>query len=256
MLTYLFNYVNILDMTANDSPIVLSTTDYGIFKLIKGNRPIVKYHVMHLISSISRNNLLPAYPIVINEKHEIIDGQHRLRAAQGLGLPIYYVQIPGLGLPEVQALNTYTKPWKGRDYLDSFCTIGLSKYIEFRDFIDGHELTIEQGLILLVGSAERGIYIPFREGRLTYTAEQMELARNKADLMDNLRLYFIDRGFTSNYWPRAINTVFEKKLYTELLLKADMSKPRFERHHSRKDYLRMLENVLNYKQGKNVFRLL
>jgi hypothetical protein len=242
-----------MDMTI---PIVISTTEYGTFKTIKGNRGVLSYHVAHLMTSISKKNLLPAYPIVINENNEIIDGQHRLMAAKGLNLPIYYVKIPGLGLNDVQSLNTYIKPWRGKDYLESFCLVGLPKYKAFRDFIELHEVTIEQGLILITGDTSHGIYTTFKEGKLDYTAAQLKSAEDKATLMDDLRLYFVDRGFTSNYWPRAINVVFEKELVTELLLKADRVKPRLERKHSRKDYLRMLEDVINFYQGKNLFRLL
>ena len=70
---------------------VEETTDYKQFKKVKGNRGYAQRHLKNLVSSIAQNNLLQYSPIIVNDKMEVIDGQHRLAAAQSLGLPIYYV---------------------------------------------------------------------------------------------------------------------------------------------------------------------
>ncbi|MEK6878376.1 MAG: ParB/Srx family N-terminal domain-containing protein, partial [Nanoarchaeota archaeon] len=70
------------------------TTDYKMFKKLKGNRNIYKPHLNGLIQSIQEENLLQYNPITINSDMEIVDGQHRLEAAKILKLDIYYLVNP------------------------------------------------------------------------------------------------------------------------------------------------------------------
>ena len=65
------------------------TTDYDIFKQLLGNREINYNHVRRLIKSMQEEYLI--VPIQVNEKMEVIDGQHRIAACKELGFPIYYM---------------------------------------------------------------------------------------------------------------------------------------------------------------------
>ena len=58
---------------------VYVTTNYAIFKIIPGNRPLKSAHVKRLKESILKHGYLSA-PIVTNGKGEIMDGQHRFQA--------------------------------------------------------------------------------------------------------------------------------------------------------------------------------
>ena len=80
---------------------IVKTTDYSIFKKINGNRGISHSHVTKLTAAIARRNLLQLFPIIVNEKMEIVDGQHRLWAAKRLKLPIYYEKMKEAGLEEI-----------------------------------------------------------------------------------------------------------------------------------------------------------
>ena len=61
---------------------VLQTNVHSIFKTQKGNRPINKNHLDRLILSMKKKYLIS--PILVNEKMEVIDGQHRLQAQKEL----------------------------------------------------------------------------------------------------------------------------------------------------------------------------
>lgn len=65
------------------------TKNYSLFKKYAKNRDIDGRHVEKLIASIKTANLLDCEPILVNEKMEVIDGQHRLEAAKSLNLDIY-----------------------------------------------------------------------------------------------------------------------------------------------------------------------
>ena len=57
-----------------------------MFKKIKGNRIVNKSNLNAIITSMEQQQLVS--PIMINEKFEIIDGQHRFEACKELGLPV------------------------------------------------------------------------------------------------------------------------------------------------------------------------
>ena len=61
---------------------VHTTTDYFLFKPIDGNRNKNLLHINRLKKSMSENYLFTV--IIVNEKYEIIDGQHRFDVIQDL----------------------------------------------------------------------------------------------------------------------------------------------------------------------------
>lgn len=112
---------------------VYTTTDYSMFKDLKGNRNVNKLHVRRLRESFKNAYLLS--PIIVNDKYEIIDGQHRYAAAIELQKPINYIVCREYGLREVQILNTNMKNWSRIDYLNAYCDLGYPEYIKFRNFM-------------------------------------------------------------------------------------------------------------------------
>jgi len=111
---------------------VQTTKNYSQFTFLKGNRSLNKLHELKLRKSIDTNYLFTI--IIVNEKFEIIDGQHRFMAIKHLQLPIYYVVIKNYGLKEVQLFNQNNHKWKIDDYTDGYCDLGFADYIIFRDF--------------------------------------------------------------------------------------------------------------------------
>ena len=72
------------------------TTDYSMFQTLEGNRNLNKLHLKRLKNSFQKKYLLS--PIIVNEKFEIIDGQHRFEAGKQLGLPINFLIAPNYGI--------------------------------------------------------------------------------------------------------------------------------------------------------------
>lgn len=112
---------------------VNQTTDYEKFRSLNGNRNVNALHVRRLQESFAKSYLLS--PILVNDKFEIIDGQHRFEAAKKLNLPINFISIPDYGLEQVQLLNTNMKNWKSEDYLQGFCDLKYPEYLRFRNFM-------------------------------------------------------------------------------------------------------------------------
>jgi len=113
---------------------VRKTNDYSLFKPLVGNRVVNKLHVKRLKNSFEKTYLLN--PIIVNDKFEIIDGQHRFQSAKELGKPVNFIVAPGYGLREVQILNENMKNWRKEDYLNAYCDLGHPEYLRFREFMN------------------------------------------------------------------------------------------------------------------------
>lgn len=104
--------------------IVQETRDYKQFKVLQENRNPNESNVTKLMQSMSEKQI--AAPIIVNEKLEVIDGQHRLEACRRAELPVYYLIIEGLTGDDCMVLNQNQASWSGKDYLNFFKQTGSS----------------------------------------------------------------------------------------------------------------------------------
>ena len=151
-------------MNFQKSQQVHQTTDYSKFKNIGGNRTKNLSHINRLKQSMSENYLFTV--ILVNEKLEIIDGQHRFEVIQELKLPLYYVIQEGYSLNEVHILNQNAKNWTNEDYLEGYCDLGYDDYLKFKLFKKSYKLTVSNCLSLLISGGKENIAQIFKEGKL------------------------------------------------------------------------------------------
>ena len=111
------------------------TNDYGMFRVLNGNRDIKQKHVDELKRSMETIGILDV-PILVNEKFEVIDGQHRLEAIKQLGGTVPYTVKPGLGLKECIDMNNDQSPWDTTTYIASKAKIGIPQYVILKNMID------------------------------------------------------------------------------------------------------------------------
>lgn len=123
-------------MELKESYEVLSTSNYSMFKLIEENREID--HYKKIIASIEGVGYVPV-PIIVNEKFEIIDGQNRYMACKELGLPIYYIVIPGLNIEHCRALNIGQSNWRLMDYIKSYAASENASYILLLELLNKYK---------------------------------------------------------------------------------------------------------------------
>jgi len=127
---------------------ILITSDYGIFKKLRGNRDIDETHVTRLMESIRRKDL--GVPICCNHQMEILDGQHRLEARKRLQISVpYYVSAEDYGLEEVQMVNAKQKGWSIEDYAQSFIALGNKDYQVYDWFRKRYKLPHSESVMLL-----------------------------------------------------------------------------------------------------------
>lgn len=145
---------------------VRKTTNYDQFIFRNDNRAaICPSHVEKIMRSIESKNLLEYRPICVNEKFEVLDGQHRLLAAKKLGVDIYYMIQKESSAGDIIRLNV-SKQWSTHDYLNFYVSQGNIHYINLKNFQKTHNLPISVAINIVTG--HQGSRRAYKEGRLIY----------------------------------------------------------------------------------------
>lgn len=119
---------------------IRKTNDYSKFKIMKGNRSINKGNYKKLLQSMSEEQLV--VPVLINEKNELIDGQHRYNVAKALKLPIYYYVVKGYDIKEVQKANQVSLNWGMSEYQKHFIDLDCKPYIDLMKLMTANKITL------------------------------------------------------------------------------------------------------------------
>ena len=119
---------------------IMRTENYDMFKKIGGNRKLNKTNYAKIVKSMKEEQLI--IPIVVNERYEIIDGQHRFQACEDLGKPVYFYMVRGYGLEQDKRANIASSNWKKENYLDMFVAENNETYKEFEEIKERYDLNI------------------------------------------------------------------------------------------------------------------
>ena len=202
---------------------VYKTNDYSMFKYIDGNRNINKSNLKRLIKSM-KEQYIPV-PIIINEKNQIIDGQHRYEAANFLGFDVHFIKIDKLALDEVRRLNENMANWNNANRLYSYCQLGHPEYVKFKQFMDETGYNYSTCIALLSGSPSRS----GEHGRLFKHGKFK--VRNYAQALEHARMLDEIGKFYPNYKKTNMIVCMMKLI-----------------HHEDYDHKRMLQKLRVQKQ--------
>jgi len=108
--------------------------NHAIFRFSEFNRAIDEKHLENLVNAISAKNLLKHYPILVNRDMVVIDGQHRVKAAEILGLRIYYQIVDDMSVPDVIEIADIPKRWTLIDHCRHWVARGNEHYKAIWDF--------------------------------------------------------------------------------------------------------------------------
>lgn len=227
---------------------VMMTNDYNMFKLINGNRDINKAHLKRLKESIQQRYI--TVPIIINERHQIIDGQHRFQSAKELEKPVYYIKVKGLDLKDVQRLNTNTKNWTADSYMDGYCRLGYEDYITYRNFKQKYGFGHNETYSLLSNLTRGGGYgmQKFHDG--TFKVNNLNLATEHAEKIMMVSQYY--DGYKRRAFVYAMLDLFNNPDYNhaEFLNKLSFQSVKLQDCTTSEQYLFLIEDIYNYKRNK------
>ena len=235
-----------LDATPKPTQAVQHTTDYGLFRSITSNREVDETHVKRLMESIQRENLLHLRPIDVTDSFGVVDGQHRLEAAERLHVPIYY-QLGQLNQRHISVLNSVSKHWNSLDYLNFFTIEGYDEYKKVSAFVSKFpKLTISSVLVLLSESS-RGNLPGFRAGefKVTRLAGAEQVATYLAELAQRYPSF---KFCYTDTFIKALDTVVRTGKWEQErgMKKIDQQPRSLVRCPSVTEYVKLLEELYNY----------
>lgn len=225
------------------------THNYGQFSIMPGNRPINMAHVQHLKKSFEERQLI--VPILVNEKMEVIDGQHRLEVCRQTGLPVYFLILDKYGIREVQMLNTNMKNWGVEDYLSCYCNEGIEDYIKYREFRAKFGFDHQVSLAFLMGNTGK-YHMIFNEGNLKI--KSYDKAEKAAEMVSDFSKIY--KGYKRKSFVFAMMSIMRHPEYNhqEMLDKVKLQQTRLVDCPTVESYMTLLEELYNYhRRGKRIY---
>jgi hypothetical protein len=229
------------------SPEVQVTTDYNKFRFIESNREQSRGHIETLKKAFEENgNLTANQPILVNENMEIIDGQHRFTACMELGMPIHYIQTPGLTVRDARQMNILHKGWGVDDYARSYALAGDNNYRKYLELKEEYGFNHSVLLGYILNSSDRtNMYKDFRNGDFTFT--DREGARERLDKLASVGQYVPFAGEKGFAGALLKTMAIEGYDHERMLRKLELHQNLLRRFVNIEDYQRMLEDVYNYQ---------
>ena len=232
---------------------VIVTNDYSSFLRLEGNRSINKCNLKRIKKSMMTQQLIS--PIIVNEKMEIIDGQHRFVAQKELDLPVYYILQNGYGRKETQIFNSCSKDWTTDDYMNSYCDTGIVEYLEYRDFYQMWKFSHNECMNMLNGTIhERGLHDVFKFG--TFKIKKRKIAEKNAERITMMEKHY--DGWKRRSFVQAMLICFENKRFNfiHFCKKLRYQSSKLVDCVSYNDHLKIIEEIYNYKiRTQNKLRL-
>lgn len=243
--------------------------EFSKFKSLKGNRMLGNIEIKRLKQSMISNGYLRA-PIVVNERYEIIDGQHRFEAAKQINQKIEVIIAKGYGLKEVQLLNENAKNWSKKDYLKAYCDLGYEQYLKFREFMQLYpDFKIDACEALLTDSPDgaykstsskeiisknnkKGHYKHrlFKSGQLQINDYNKAICN--ANRIMAIKPYY--SGFNRNLFVGALISIFKSPNYNhDIFIRKVSLYPTMLKHcATAAQYKQLIEEIYNYKNHNKV----
>jgi ParB-like nuclease domain len=235
-------------------PIIQKTDDYSIFKYIGFNREKNKNHIDSLKKILQKENLLHLHPILLNEKMEVVDGQHRLEAAKELGLEIFYI-VSNLSYDHILNSNLFQKRLSLNDVIKFFSLKDkLPDYILLQDYITILSLNPKSIVGLIFGNSSRHIFDFIKKGSFKFPSDMKLIEKLTNSFLKFVNFckekrvapfsMFSTSNFTISYRNLILLSNFNEEIFfSKLELRWFDLKPQL----NAKEWTRQLIGIYNWK---------
>jgi hypothetical protein len=162
--------------------------DFSKFVLLKRNRDTSKSQVNKLVGKLQepKGQLVP---IIINEKWEVINGQHRLEAITESNIEHIIVMMSyGATIEDVIIMNTTEKKWCFWDYLKCHSDESApnsAQYQKLKKFLKDYPVSPKAALWLLSGNNHDYGVEDFEAG--TFKVLHLEEAQKQGDFLRKIK---------------------------------------------------------------------
>jgi len=235
-------------------PIIEKTNDYSIFKSVNFNRDKKRKHIESVKKMLIKDNLLHLHPILVNEKMEVIDGQHRLEAARELNVPVFFIKSD-VSYEHILNSNLLQKKASLADVIKFYALKDrLRDYIELQKNVNALNISPKAMLSFMFGSTSPGLVALIKSGkfRMPPNASKLEgLIFSYQLFLDYCRekritpiAMFISFHFTVAFRNLLLLDSFSEKLFYQKLDNRWFDlKPQI----NSKEWTRVLVDIYNWK---------
>jgi hypothetical protein len=244
---------------------VYQTSDLSIFKQIDGNRVPNLQHIKRLADSI-RVYGMKCNPILVNERMEVIDGQHRLMAAKEAESFVYYIIVNGYSLNEVHTLNLNQKNWTKKDFMEGYADMGIESYIKLRDFANKNDdfgFTSCIALCQNIGTGStRTLAVQSYSNKLDRSAQifeqgtwktgNMDIAQDMANKIRMIKTYY--SGYSRQTFVLTMMGLFQKETFdfNDFMHKIRLQPTAMVDCATSEQYKTLIEDIYNYRSRNKV----
>lgn len=231
---------------------ILKTTDYSLFSNLKGNRVISKPNLAKLAHSMQEKQLIT--PILVNERYEIIDGQHRFQVCKDYGLPVYFYVVHGYGVEEVKRCNTTGVNWNKSAFLQSYVDQEVDSYLKFSEIRSKYDVSINVMLKILANiqhTQPNQLSKKFDDGELKLDGEN---EKELIDFLDELEDFNFFKEYKTNLFVSAFLKLSNHPQYehTKMLRRLATHKEKLKKSMTQDEYLSLLCNkIYSFGPTKN-----
>lgn len=241
-----------LNRNVKDFGVIFKTKDYNMFSHINSNRKLNSVNYGKLLRSMKEEQLI--IPICVNEKYEVIDGQHRLKVCEELNLPVYFYVLEGYTLSQMKRANLVSANWKKDDFLNAYVNEGQKDYIDFAEMKERYGLNTSD-LIKIIAKikcvAATTIGINFEEGGLRISEE--DKGKITGFLVSLQDFSFFKEYKTSKFVSAFLELYFfqgykHEQMQTRLKTRSEVISPQI----TKDEYIKLLTNkVYSFGTSKN-----
>ncbi len=110
----------------NIIPTISLTRDYSKFIILVENRDVID--IPNLRRSMKKYGWIDSFPLTCDGDYKVLDGQHRLKIAKELDLPVFYCinnKIDKYDIPLIQC----GRNWTLQDFLKTYAIRGYTHYV-------------------------------------------------------------------------------------------------------------------------------
>lgn len=234
---------------------VYKTSDLTIFNQIDGNRIPNPQHIKRLSDSINIYGM-KCNPILVNEKMEVIDGQHRLMAAKESNSFVFYIIINGYSLDEVHTLNLNQKNWTKKDFMEGYSNMGIESYKKLKKFIEKNEDFVFNDCIAFCtnssanGGSTSNNARQFESGK--WESKDMEIAQDWANKIKMISSYY--PGYNRSSFVGTILFLFKNGNFdfNEFMHKLRLQPTALVDCANREQYRTLIEDIYNWRSRTKI----
>jgi hypothetical protein len=236
------------------NPEIKSSTNYSQFSFIPGNRNLSRGHLRKLSASIVEENLLAQHPIIVNERLQIIDGQHRFEVAKLHNLTVYYIISDVVSAFKEISLSQIQKPWKLDDFVNMYVYLDNDNYKQLKDFSSKYQIGIGIGASLLTHrSIGHGAGVINQQIRLgTFTVTHFTDATAFMESIEKIKPSLATGVYRDRHFLEAMRIIKTLAPIEEMVEKINQREPLFPMQIGVKDYLQSLEEMYNENRTTHI----